>query len=38
MGFDTTLERQAENRAHCNGETHVGTDVGSIPRLYLINL
>jgi hypothetical protein len=27
MGFDDTLERQAEDRAHRNGENHVGIDV-----------
>ena len=36
MGFDDTLERQAEDRAHRNGENHVGIDV-RYTRLCLIN-
>ena len=37
MGFDVTLERQAEDRAHRNGETYVGIDV-RYTRCCFINL
>ncbi|HAA39214.1 MAG TPA: hypothetical protein DCE36_03925, partial [Pseudomonas sp.] len=36
-GFDVALERQAEDRAHCNGENYVGIGV-RYTGLYLINL